>query len=77
MKKVSANALGIIEHEHDNTLKVASNMNINRFSCEGAPYDDEFEDALGQDDLFPTRNDLIVVRKCLPVLRAPKKKKSI
>lgn len=69
MKKVSANTLGIIEHEHQNIQKLP--MNINRFSCEGAPYeDDEFEDAIGSDEAFPER-------KCLPLLRAPKHKKVI
>ena len=67
MKKTSAKALGIVEHELDNALRTP--RNLNRFSCEGVPYEDEFEDAVSQEENVPER-------RCLPVLRMPKHKKS-
>ena len=67
MKTVSVNVLGIIENEHNNAVKTKP---LNRFSCEGIPFDDEFEDAVSHD---VSR----IERKNLPVLRVPKVKKSV
>lgn len=68
MKKLSANALGVIEYQHENALR--GSLNANRFSFGEAPLEDEFEDAVGQDESN-------IERKSLPVLRVPKLKKPL
>ena len=72
MKNISANTLGIIEHEHEVIQK--SPQKLNRYSCEGAPPEheldesQEFEDAeCGEDEIR---------RVSLPMLRIPKKPKN-
>jgi hypothetical protein len=77
MKNISANTLGIIEHEHE---KIQSPLKINRFSCEGAPpehekEEDEVQIELGSEDQFEDAEsgENEVKRTSLPMLRIPKK----
>ena len=79
MKNISANTLGIIEHEHEKIQ--SSPMKINRFSCEGAPPEHDFEEVeqgegllLSDDDKFEDAEcgDEGLKRYSLPMLRIPK-----
>ena len=80
MKNISANTLGIIEHEHEKIQ--SSPMKINRFSCEGAPPEHDFEEAGYGEGLFQSDDDKFEDAECgdeglkrysLPMLRIPKK----
>ena len=80
MKNISANTLGIIEHEHEKIQ--SSPMKINRFSCEGAPPEHDFEEAEHGEGLLLTDDDEFEDAECgeeglkrhsLPMLRIPKK----
>lgn len=73
MKNISANTLGIIEHEHEILQK--SPKKINRYSCEGAPPEHDFEEESQEFEDAICGEDQIR-RMSLPMLRLPKKFKN-